>query len=73
MRLCNCRSHNGFLTRVGYLASERAADDYCDELVDGAGRPLYLDSIGSVSGPTDDGRLTHISQIEPLKGYLHGS
>ena len=38
----------GFTSR--YLASERASLDYCDEVVDGAGRQLYLDSPSSVSG-----------------------
>ena len=33
-----------------YLASERAAEDYCNDLVDGGGRQLYLDKVGSVSG-----------------------
>jgi len=32
-----------------YLASERAAEDYCNEVVDGAGRLLHLDSTLSVS------------------------
>ena len=34
---------------AAYLASERAAVDYCNEVVDGAGRQLYLDRLGSVS------------------------
>ena len=33
-----------------YLASERAAVDYCNEVVDGMGRRLYLDKVDSVSG-----------------------
>ncbi len=32
-----------------YLASERAAEDYCNEVVDGEGQLLYLDSLVSVS------------------------
>ena len=33
-----------------YLASQRAAVDYCNEVVDGGGRLQYLDSVVSVSG-----------------------
>ncbi len=33
-----------------YMRSEVAAEDYCDERVDGSGRLLYLDIPGSVSG-----------------------
>ena len=33
-----------------YLGIERAAEDYCDERVDGNGRKLYLDKVDSVSG-----------------------
>ncbi len=36
--------------RKFYMRSERAAEDYTDDLVDGDGRPLYLDLLGSVSG-----------------------
>ncbi len=32
-----------------YLRSERAAEDYTDEVVDGEGRLLYLDKVASVS------------------------
>ncbi len=32
-----------------YLGTEQAADDYCDEVVDGEGRLQYLDMSGSVS------------------------
>ena len=39
---------------VRYLASERAAEDYCNEVVDGAGRLLYVDRVGSVSGARRD-------------------
>ncbi len=38
------------LASRAYLASERAAEDYCDEVVDGEGRLLYVDKVGSVSG-----------------------
>ncbi len=34
---------------ASYLASERAAVDYCNEVVDGTGRLQYLDRSGSVS------------------------
>ena len=33
-----------------YMRSEQASLDFCDELVDGGGRELYLDSPLSVSG-----------------------
>jgi len=33
-----------------FLETERAAEMYCNEEVDGAGRKLYLDEVGSVSG-----------------------
>ena len=48
---CKCFSHNGFLTRLGiaFMESERAAEMYVDELVDGQGEFQYLDSVGSVS------------------------
>ena len=38
--------------RVGqlFLSSERAAELYVDEVLDGSGRLLHLDSTGSVSG-----------------------
>ena len=36
-----------------YLASERAAEDYCNEVVDGSGRLQYLDKSGSVSALVD--------------------
>ena len=36
-------------TLASYLASERAAKDYCNEVVDGSGRLLYLDKVVSVS------------------------
>ena len=32
-----------------YLRSEQASLDYCNEVVDGGGRRLYLDKSGSVS------------------------
>ena len=32
-----------------YLRSELAAEDYCDDLVDGGGRSVYFDKVGSVS------------------------
>jgi len=40
-----------------YLASEQAAVDYCNEVVDGRGRLQYLDKVASVSAPTDDGQI----------------
>ncbi len=44
-------SATDFWTR--YLASERAADDYCDERVDRQGRSLYIDTALSVSALTE--------------------
>ena len=32
-----------------YLVTQQAVEDYCNELVDGGGRQLYLDKSGSVS------------------------
>ena len=32
-----------------YMRTEQAARDYCNEVVDGQGRLLYLDKVGSVS------------------------
>jgi len=32
-----------------YLASERAAVDYCNEVVDGSGRLLHIDRVVSMS------------------------
>ena len=32
-----------------YMRSEQASMDFCNEVVDGAGRKLYLDKVGSVS------------------------
>ncbi len=54
MNSCGCYAHNGFLTRAGYLRSELAAEQYCDEVVDGNGFPLHLDRVGSVSALDED-------------------
>ena len=40
--------------RVPPLDSEEAAELYVDEVLDGSGRFLYLDSIGSVRGLDQD-------------------
>ena len=41
--------HVSFRDLDSYLASERAAVDYCNEVVDGAGRVQHLDRSVSVS------------------------
>ncbi len=38
------------LISARYLASERASEDYCNEVVDRNGRLQYLDKVRSVSG-----------------------
>ncbi len=43
------RSREGLLSTRPYLRTQRAAVDYCNEVVDGAGRLQYLDKVGSVS------------------------
>jgi len=41
--------------QIGFdTTSEVAAENYVDELVDGSGRPLYLDKVRSVSGKRRD-------------------
>ena len=40
---------------ASYMASQRAAEDYCNEVVDGEGRLLEVDSIGSVSAVERNG------------------
>ncbi len=71
------------LVRVGdsgllaqYLASEGASVDYCNEVVDGAGRLLYLDRDGSMSAygpgpatlwPTQD------QLLDQQERFLNGS
>ncbi len=42
------------LPHDSYLASERASEDDCNEVVDGSGRLLHLDSVRSVSGARRD-------------------
>ena len=50
--------------RGRYLASEQAALDYCDELVDGAGNPLHIDRVVSVRGlERERDGFEHISEI----------
>jgi len=41
------------LLLAAYLRSEVAAEDYCDERVDGSGRPLHLDRVLSMSALTE--------------------
>ena len=38
---------------TAFLQSERAAEDYCNEVIDGEGRLQYLDSHGSVSASVE--------------------
>jgi len=41
LKVCGCISHNGFLTRAGYRAFDKAV------------QPSYLDKVGSVSALVD--------------------
>jgi len=57
------------------LERELAADMYCDEVIDGSGRLLYLDTVVSVSAlaeaesrPWDDELLE-----KQYRRFLHGS
>ena len=56
-----------------YLASERAAEDYCDEVVDGGGRSLYLDRVGSVSAlvEVEDDFDYDSTHIDLNQGFIH--
>ncbi len=47
---CVCHSHNGFLTRRGYLLARALGVDKAEEL-------RYLDKVGSVSGVRRDETL----------------
>ncbi len=67
------------LPRVGslFLASERAAELYVDEVLDGSGRLLHLDITGSVSALVEveddfDYDATHI-ELNHVVGDPHGS
>ena len=42
-------THVSEIPLIKYLASERAAVDYCNEVVDGSGRLQHLDRVLSVS------------------------
>jgi len=42
---------------LDFMETELACELYCDEVVDGSGRFMYIDKSVSVSAPTDDGRL----------------
>ena len=65
------------LTLASYLASERAADDYCNEVVDGSGRLQYLDSRVSVSGlRRDETFFAHVTDqllLEQSERFHNGS
>ncbi len=49
-----------------YLAHEVASEDYCDEVVDGSGHLLHIDSTGSVSGLEQE-RDFHAQQLETIR------
>ena len=55
------------------IDSEIAAEMYCDEILDGSGRYLHIDSVGSVSGLVLVRDITPILQILRLEGAPHGS
>ena len=45
---CNCRSHNGFLTKLGF--SELAQRRFDPSAIAGMDESEYVDKVGSVSG-----------------------
>ena len=52
------------LRLASYLRSEQAAEDYCNELVDGGGRPLHLDRVLSMSAlPESEADVVHEPQL----------
>jgi len=58
-----------------YLGTERAAVDYCNEVVDGEGRLLYLDKVGSVSAVRrDEAEVTFDDALldEQYRRFLDG-
>ncbi len=67
-------THVGDSPLIRYLASERAAEDYTDEIVDGQGRLQYLDQVPSVSA-SEPSRATlwlPASQLEKQRRrHLH--
>ena len=59
-----------------FLSSERAVELYVDEVLDGSGRLLHLDRVGSVSGLIRfDSRLDcELNQVSLFpEGSPHGS
>ena len=49
--MCDCRSHNGFLTAKGLKETEQRRGDTADfRAVDGSQSSLYIDTRVSVSG-----------------------
>ncbi len=61
-----------FMHRL-YMVSELAAEDYCDERVDGSGRALYIDTTRSVSGPTPTPTISICNLIDSDGVSPHGS
>ena len=45
-----------------FMASELASELYCDEILDGSGRFLHLDSTVSVSALPEAGRLASTTE-----------
>ncbi len=73
--MCNCRSHNGFLTAKGL--EEAAQRELELSAVDAMGTKQYLDKVGSVSG-LGLGRDSHMWPPEHVldeqhRRFLNGS
>ena len=63
------RGFADILREVYFLDSEKASELYVDEVVDGAGRLLYLDVSGSVSALTGQDIMKRVaSPIQPTLG-----
>ena len=63
--MCDCRSHNGFLTAKGLEETDQRRLSLSADLAGGESL-FYLDKVGSVSALVD-GRRRH---IWPLDKYL---
>ncbi len=68
-------SPEGLLSRDrdSYMASSLASEHYCDEVVDGAGRLLYLDKVGSVSALNEPSEPIWVDSLldEQHRRFLH--
>ena len=65
-----------FETVRRFLGTERAAEQYCNEEVDGQGRMQYLDKVGSVSAPQEQGQIAIFDDLvldQQHRRFLNGS